>query len=209
MGSTIQRRTLVLIVLSLLAALVGTGTAAARVQSTHPPESCRDAHVGAEQYCIAIEQRHALRVVRQRQVREIARTHVKFHRSYYRGWDVHRLRAANRWERQRLQWLKAKPTWWPKAAVPLGRMLAARAGWGGSQWSCLYSLWNRESGWSTPDTNPSSGAAGIPQALPPSKMGPGWETNLRQQIEWGLGYVRARYGSPCAAWAHSNAFNWY
>ena len=84
-------------------------------------------------------------------------------------------------------------------------------GMGDDQFSCLVSLWNRESHWSTTAGN-ASGAYGIPQALPGSKMasaGPDWQTNATTQITWGLGYINGRYGSPCAAWAHSQASNWY
>ena len=58
----------------------------------------------------------------------------------------------------------------------------------------------------------SSGAYGIPQAVPGSKMasaGPHWRTSARTQIRWGLSYIRSRYGTPCGAWAHSNAYGWY
>lgn len=85
-------------------------------------------------------------------------------------------------------------------------------GWGQDQFGCLNSLWNRESGWNTYAQNPSSGAYGIPQSLPGSKMasaGSDWRTNPATQIRWGLGYISGRYGSPCNAWAHSQAFNWY
>ncbi|KJL44942.1 hypothetical protein RR49_00093 [Microbacterium ginsengisoli] len=74
------------------------------------------------------------------------------------------------------------------------------------------SLWNRESGWRANALNPSSGAYGIPQALPGSKMataGADWRTNGNTQINWGLAYISARYGSPCGAWAHSQATGWY
>ena len=89
-------------------------------------------------------------------------------------------------------------------------MLLAR-GWGGDQFSCLVSLWNRESGWRTNAANP-SGAYGIPQAVPGSKMssaGPDWQTNATTQIKWGLGYIAARYSTPCGAWAHSQSSGWY
>ncbi|HST46773.1 ubiquitin-like domain-containing protein [Jatrophihabitans sp.] len=89
-------------------------------------------------------------------------------------------------------------------------MVAAR-GWGGDQFSCLVSLWNKESGWRTNAANP-SGAYGIPQALPGSKMasaGADWQTSARTQISWGLGYIASVYGTPCSAWAHSQATNWY
>ncbi|WP_237565555.1 hypothetical protein [Ornithinimicrobium cavernae] len=85
-------------------------------------------------------------------------------------------------------------------------------GWGQDQFSCLNSLWNRESGWNTYAQNPSSGAYGIPQALPGSKMataGSDWQTNPATQIRWGLGYIQGRYGSPCGAWAHSQSVGWY
>jgi resuscitation-promoting factor RpfB len=89
-------------------------------------------------------------------------------------------------------------------------MVSAR-GWGGDQFSCLVSLGNKESGWRTNAANP-SGAYGIPQALPGSKMasaGSDWQTSARTQISWGLGYIASVYGSPCSAWAHSQATNWY
>jgi hypothetical protein len=85
-------------------------------------------------------------------------------------------------------------------------------GWSGSQFGCLVSLWNRESHWQINAANPSSGAYGIPQALPGSKMasaGPDWRTNAETQIKWGLGYIQDRYGSPCGAWGHSLAHGWY
>lgn len=89
-------------------------------------------------------------------------------------------------------------------------MVAAR-GWGSDQFSCLVSLWNKESGWRTTAANP-SGAYGIPQSLPGSKMasaGADWRTNASTQISWGLGYIASVYGTPCSAWAHSQATNWY
>jgi hypothetical protein len=85
-------------------------------------------------------------------------------------------------------------------------------GWGGDQWSCLEKLWEKESNWDHTAQNPSSGAYGIPQSLPGDKMasaGSDWRTNPATQIEWGLGYIDGRYGSPCGAWSHSQANNWY
>ena len=84
-------------------------------------------------------------------------------------------------------------------------------GWSSSQFGCLQSLWNAESGWNVYASNP-SGAYGIPQALPGSKMasaGPDWQTNAATQIRWGLGYIKGLYGSPCGAWAHEEADGWY
>jgi hypothetical protein len=94
----------------------------------------------------------------------------------------------------------------------VARLLVADRGWSSSQFSCLVSLWNRESGWSLHAANSSSGAYGIPQALPGSKMasaGPDWRNNAATQIRWGLGYIADRYGTPCGAWGHSQATGWY
>jgi len=73
-------------------------------------------------------------------------------------------------------------------------------------------LWERESGWRIRAYNPYSGAYGIPQAVPGSKMasaGPSWRTSARTQIRWGLRYIRSRYGKPRRAWAHECAYGWY
>jgi len=85
-------------------------------------------------------------------------------------------------------------------------------GWGASQFGCLNSLWDHESGWDVHASNPSTGAYGIPQALPGSKMGEygsDWESNPVTQIRWGLHYVQSRYGSPCGAWSHFESDGWY
>ncbi|MFM6963584.1 MAG: lytic transglycosylase domain-containing protein [Micrococcales bacterium] len=85
-------------------------------------------------------------------------------------------------------------------------------GYGSEQYSCLVTLWNRESNWRVNAVNSSSGAYGIPQALPGAKMasaGEDWLINPETQIRWGLSYIKGRYGSPCGALAHSNKFGWY
>jgi len=90
--------------------------------------------------------------------------------------------------------------------------LMPQFGFGSDQFGCLDSLWTRESNWSPSAHNPSSGAHGIPQALPGSKMataGSDWESNPVTQITWGLGYIQDRYGSPCGAWSHSESYGWY
>jgi len=72
-----------------------------------------------------------------------------------------------------------------------------------TQWTCLLNLWNRESSWIYDALNPTSGAYGIPQALPGDKMaaaGADWQTNPATQIKWGLGYIKAVYGTPCVAY---------
>lgn len=94
----------------------------------------------------------------------------------------------------------------------IGQQLAAARGWTGDQWQCLDSLFQKESGWNHLASNSSSGAYGIPQSLPGSKMasvGADWRTNPATQITWGLNYIEGRYGTPCGAWNHSVARNWY
>ena len=84
-------------------------------------------------------------------------------------------------------------------------------GWGADQFSCLDSLWERESGWNVHASNP-SGAYGIPQALPGSKMGAfggDWRDSAATQIEWGLDYIDGRYGNPCGAWSAFRSKGWY
>ncbi|GAA2521655.1 G5 domain-containing protein [Rarobacter incanus] len=80
------------------------------------------------------------------------------------------------------------------------------------QFACLDALWQRESGWRVTAANSSSGAYGIPQALPGSKMasaGSDWRTSAATQIKWGLGYIKGRYGTPCGAWSFFKSHNWY
>jgi resuscitation-promoting factor RpfB len=97
--------------------------------------------------------------------------------------------------------------------VALGQQLASAHGWGsGAEWSCLDELWTRESGWRMVWNYQGSGAYGIPQALPASKMasaGADYMTNPATQIRWGLGYIRTTYGDPCTAWSHEEAVSWY
>jgi hypothetical protein len=140
------------------------------------------------------------------------RSHLNYGKNHYvviaknigRGTNHTRLRAAH----MRLGWSWA-------AHYQGNKRIAAEMfkhyGWGESQMQSLINLWNRESGWSTTAANP-SGAYGIPQALPGSKMssaGPNWQYNAQTQIRWGLGYIAARYGSPNSAWGHSQATGWY
>lgn len=85
-------------------------------------------------------------------------------------------------------------------------------GWSEYDFECLVKLWNRESGWNPNSHNSSSGAHGIPQSLPASKMaseGADYYTNGYTQIRWGLKYIKGKYGSPSAAWAHSQSKGWY
>jgi len=85
-------------------------------------------------------------------------------------------------------------------------------GWGREQYACLEILWTKESNWNERSRNRSSGAFGIPQALPAHKMashGEDWEDNPETQIRWGLHYIEQRYGSPCKAWRTFQRIGWY
>ena len=85
-------------------------------------------------------------------------------------------------------------------------------GWSDTDFDCLVALWYRESGWRVTAENKYSGAYGIPQALPATKMstvGSDYLTNYKTQIDWGLGYIKSRYGTPTAAWNHSESQGWY
>jgi len=102
----------------------------------------------------------------------------------------------------------------PRAAQEIARAKMAAYGWGPAEFTCLVPLWNAESGWSWSASNPSSGAYGIPQALPGWKMasaGSDWLTNPATQITWGMNYIRSVYGAPCKAYERflSRSPHWY
>ncbi|WP_420366804.1 hypothetical protein AAEP80_09275 [Curtobacterium sp. L3-7] len=102
----------------------------------------------------------------------------------------------------------------PAAAKAYARSVLGNYGWGDDQYGCLVSLWTQESGWRANALNSSSGAYGIPQALPASKLGAAgadWRTNANTQINWGLAYIKSSYGTPCGAWNHEMSVNphWY
>lgn len=100
----------------------------------------------------------------------------------------------------------------PGSNRALGKELMIAYGFGEDQWACLDNLWMKESRWNHQASNSSSGAYGIPQALPGSKMGSiasDWRTNPATQIQWGLGYISGRYGTPCGAWNSFLAKGWY
>lgn len=104
------------------------------------------------------------------------------------------------------------------ARTPVGARLVANKlnattySWNSAQMSCLNTLWSRESHWNFKSRNTRSGAYGIPQANPGTKMasaGRDWRTNPVTQIKWGMSYVNSRYGTPCSALATSNRRGWY
>jgi hypothetical protein len=92
------------------------------------------------------------------------------------------------------------------------QILRNKFGYGSGQFDCFDNIIMRESEWKVNATNPSSGAYGIPQALPGGKMaseGSDWRTNPATQIIWGIKYMKDRYGSPCSAWSFKRANGWY
>ncbi|MGW1261184.1 C40 family peptidase [Streptomyces drozdowiczii] len=98
--------------------------------------------------------------------------------------------------------------------VALGKKMAAKYGWTGSNWTSLYKLWMRESGWRSNADNPSSDAYGIPQAMSniyPETATKAWRSSPEKQIEWGLKYIKGRYQTPSKAWSFWNSHNphWY
>jgi uncharacterized protein YabE (DUF348 family) len=100
----------------------------------------------------------------------------------------------------------------PGSAQAIAQQMVAARGWDDQQFACLVQLWNRESGWRVNAENKSSGAYGIPQALPGSKMATvadDWRTNPATQITWGLNYIAGRYSTPCGAWSSFQAKGWY
>jgi hypothetical protein len=101
----------------------------------------------------------------------------------------------------------------PDGARAVAREIAqSKYGWGSFQFACLNKLWTKESNWRYKARNKSSGAHGIPQALPATKMesiGTDWRTNPVTQISWGLRYIEVRYETPCKAYKKFQRSNWY
>jgi hypothetical protein len=100
----------------------------------------------------------------------------------------------------------------PTSAMQIGEAELVDFGFSkATQWTCLYDLWQQESGWNVYAENP-SGAYGIPQSLPGDKMasaGSDWQTDPRTQIIWGLGYIKSIYGTPCGAWQNEVDYGYY
>jgi hypothetical protein len=99
----------------------------------------------------------------------------------------------------------------PASAQGIAYNLLSAYGFSTDQWGCLDDLWQQESSWNVYAEN-ASGAYGIPQALPGSKMasaGPDWQSDATTQIKWGLEYIQGTYGTPCDAWGHEQEFGWY
>ncbi|MFF4183843.1 transglycosylase SLT domain-containing protein [Streptomyces sp. NPDC001691] len=100
----------------------------------------------------------------------------------------------------------------PAQAAPTSAQAIAQQMMPSDQFQCFSKIVNHESGWNPSATNSSSGAYGLVQALPGSKMasaGADWQTNPATQIKWGLNYMKERYGSPCGAWNFWQQNSWY
>jgi hypothetical protein len=130
---------------------------------------------------------------------------------------VYTVVALPKKERKQLQYVakqkaQVKREAWLKPSPSRSRAYARTLVTSPTQFKCLNSLWTKESGWRHNADNPYSSAYGIPQALPGNKMeieGSDWRTNPVTQVDWGLRYIKERYGSPCQAYAHFKKHNWY
>ncbi|WP_431961685.1 transglycosylase SLT domain-containing protein [Actinacidiphila sp. bgisy160] len=125
-----------------------------------------------------------------------------------------RKEAASKAEADRKAKAAARAALVVKASYTVAEVQAMAQGIIGdaSQYQCFSNIVTRESGWNYTATNASSGAYGLVQALPGSKMasaGADWRTNPGTQIKWGLNYMNSRYGSPCGAWSFWQANHWY
>ncbi|WP_250214950.1 lytic transglycosylase domain-containing protein [Acrocarpospora catenulata] len=133
-------------------------------------------------------------------------THRMTWRLHYGVWRTNAERL------QRPASVRAEPMSQRNQSRAFAFRLVSRKAWSPTQFRCLDSLWTRESNWNHLAQNPSSGAYGIPQALPADKMARvswDWRHNPRTQIRWGIKYIKGRYGSPCGAWGHFRSHNWY
>jgi murein DD-endopeptidase MepM/ murein hydrolase activator NlpD len=124
--------------------------------------------------------------------------------------------ARERAEAQQAEKRTARSAKRPQAPAPAATVSGARsyaqARLSSAQYQCLSNVVTRESSWNHRAVNPSSGAYGLFQSLPGSKMasaGSDWRTNPLTQMRWGLSYMKARYGSPCGAWNFWQKNGWY
>lgn len=97
-----------------------------------------------------------------------------------------------------------RPVWNETNLKAYVRQHTNRQGWGNGQWSCLDTLIHHESRWNHRAQNPTSGAAGLFQRIDGDPM-----DSVENQVEWGIGYVKHRYGKPCDALRFFRTNNWY
>ena len=130
-------------------------------------------------------------------------------RIYEGSWHAPVIRTRT-WTTTARPKIKAMPPKTRNKGIALDQVV--QRAWSYREFQCLDDLWTRESNWNHRASNSSSGAYGIPQALPGGKMrgaGPDWKSNPETQIRWGLTYIKGRYGRPCGAWGHFVSHNWY
>jgi len=169
----------------------GAESAVTRIGDLPPEASVTRSTVPAGERALQIEKKH------KRQAARAAR--------------LARERAAREAREERASRTRARAYSGDPRGIAAG-IAASQYGWGSDQFGCLDSLWTRESGWDPHAQNASSGAYGIPQALPGSKMGAygsDWADNPTTQIQWGLAYIRGSYGTPCGAWSEFQSQGWY
>ncbi|HEY8046203.1 MAG TPA: hypothetical protein VIF35_18195 [Streptosporangiaceae bacterium] len=145
------------------------------------------------------------------QPRRHARQHPKQHKKHHRA-PHHHARHRIRHHRARHHRARRHRGRLDGSPWQIAGSLMPAYHWTSWQFRYLNLLWMRESGWNRFACNHSSGAYGIPQAVPGDKMasaGPDWRTSARTQIIWGMGYIRGRYGDPWNAWQHELQYGWY
>jgi hypothetical protein len=194
---------LTLLLLVCFAALSTSPTALARGK-------CIAQH-GAS-FCKVKEDRTAIKILRKQIRVQAKRTnfHMELKPLRRLTWNVAKIDRANRWHRHLYRVLRTKPTFWPSPQNYAAWLGEQKYGWRQNEFNCLDTLWgDRESGWDMHNVNSSSGASGIPQRLGNGSLPWNWYTDFRVQVRWGIDYIKARYGTACAALAHSYANNWY
>lgn len=208
MGNTLRN---VVVIAGVFGAFAG-GTASAS-QNPYKPSvmPCRVQHVGAVQFCTAVEQRKAIRTLQSLELREAHRANVPIKLKHHLGWKVGPLVRANRWHRHNLAHLRSLPSSYCLGETGnrlIGCEIVQKLGWPRYQWVELRWQWGYESGWQTSDPN-GLGCDGIPQACPAGKMPAGWQGNARIQILWGIRYIFGTYGSMDEAYHVEKTQGWY
>jgi hypothetical protein len=158
--------------------------------------------------------RHQLVIAREQAARRAAQRRAAARRAALAAARAAAARqaAARRAATARHRQIRRQPVTHPGTPQQIAMAMLGSFGWSSGQFGCLNSLWAQESNWNVYAQNPYSGAYGIPQALPGSKMasaGADWQTSAVTQIRWGLGYIRSVYGTPCGAWSHETGYGWY
>jgi hypothetical protein len=180
------------------------------VVAAAPPadDAAREARAARASRAVFVAEARAAAVVEHRRLARAERRHKALVRE-----RRERIRERKQLQRQRRAMAPAADPARAGSVRALGKRMARQHGFDSWwQWNCLDALWTAESGWSTSATNGSTGAYGIPQAYPGSKMashGSDWRTSARTQISWGLSYIDDRWGTPCGAYSQFKRAHWY